>query len=257
MAFLVAVLLAMLLLIFYEKWRSYFWHCVVGVLVLLIIGIAIFVIQSTKTPTISTTVTPATTTPQIFGDLTNYWWLLVFMIIAVGIGDFFPKWKIVTITVIIFLLLSAIFHFTNHHWGWWKLGGVSIGSPRALAVFFAILLLGLLVVGLCTGKISFVQLLVGIAVVGIGLVIAWNYYAPPSPRLTLNEEKGCEQKIVRGPKFEIGDFIIPRVVEGGTAYWADGHKVKAGTGRPALDSPPLRFCATDPNMVITYEVMKP
>jgi hypothetical protein len=92
----------------------------------------------------------------------------------------------------------------------------------------------------------------------IALVVIGCVFAPKpelKPRLTLQEEKGCEQLIVMGETFKVGDFIVPNKVDGGSAYWADGRLVKVGTGRPVLNPPPLRFCATDPNMNITYYVM--
>jgi len=90
--------------------------------------------------------------------------------------------------------------------------------------------------------------------------IGWQLYKPkpaPPPRLTLQEEKNCDQLIVKGETFVDGELLIPLEVSGGKAYWEDGKEVREGIGRPILDGWPLRVCADNPNMVIKYYIMRP
>lgn len=128
--------------------------------------------------------------------------------------------------------------------------------PRVAATVMAVVLALLIVGGTLFKKLTYSEMAGYLFIIGVAFLIAWNYFEPKHPKLTLREEKGCNQLIVRGDRFVNGEFIVPLRVEGGDAYWEDGHQVIAGTGRPVTGGWPLRFCVTNPDMFITYYVMK-
>ncbi|MFH1564853.1 MAG: hypothetical protein ABIC82_03315 [bacterium] len=344
MAFLAAVLVAILLFVVYKKWNNHFRKALIGVFVLLIVGIAIAAIQQSKKtsppPTSVTTATASTnpiTSPVTFTQIFfEYWWLILAFIFLGGMWWWKgQKWE----NPFLFLLNATFLAFYYFKLPKILQSEIFLSSPLSIILViesvFVLAVIGVIyflyssespsqrkkaytilnTVGVIfclliswqnvtffdsaknpkaavakkngvvsevffsDPNLSFspatgaklhpiqpadVEQARRLVVTGSDLVrwIPWvNEYFSPPRRQPFEEQYGCEQLTVYGQKFNPGkDYVvitsINSKVVGAVARWGDGKVVKVGNGRIVETRPPLRLCSNDPNMVITYKVMK-